>query len=129
MRRVYVDPSDFRAPFDAPGLMLSGLGESLVQNWKPGRQYLNISNFRAPYDNGYFQNNQLFGLGEFLASVKQEVASTEAAAQAASAPPPSAAESQADAEGKMLGNTLVILGIGLAVGVAAGYGIWKSGKK
>jgi hypothetical protein len=119
MRRVYVDPSDFRAPFDAAGLMLSGLGEALVKNWKPGRQYLNISNFRAPYDNGYFQNNQLFGLG---ADAVNEVVQTEAAAVAAKTGT-STDEVPSD---KALGNTLALMGIGLAVGVAVGYGLWKS---
>ena len=117
MRRVYVDPSDFRAPFDAAGLMLSGLGEALVKDWKPGRQYLNISNFRAPYDNGYFQNNQLFGLG---AAAVTEAAQTEQAAIAAKA-----GASEETPSDKQLGHTLVLMGIGLSVGVAVGFALWK----
>lgn len=125
VRRVYVDPSDFRAPFDSPNLTLTGLGEALVKNWKPGRSYYNISNFRAPYDQHYFQDNSLFGLGEFLAAVKGEVAATEATAKAAEVSVP-ATESSDSADGRTLGNTLALMGIGLAVGVSIGYGLWKN---
>jgi hypothetical protein len=42
----------------------SGLGE-----WPQGRSYWSTANFRAPYDHGYFQDNNLMGLG----SVKEEL--------------------------------------------------------
>lgn len=129
VRRVYVDPSDFRAPFDSPNLTLTGLGralgEALVGKWKPGRSYMNISNFRAPYDQYYFQDNSLFGLGEFLQSAQGEAAAVEATATAANTPA-SAPAPGSEVESKALGNTLAILGIGIAVGVAAGYGLWRN---
>lgn len=53
--RLYADVSDFRSPFQSPNLTLTGLGRA--------HSYREISNFRAPYDDGYFQNNTLFGLG------------------------------------------------------------------
>lgn len=31
--------------------------------WPAGRSYHDVSNYRAPYDSGYFQSNSLFGLG------------------------------------------------------------------
>lgn len=40
----------------APGV--SGLGK-----WPTGRSYWSTANFRAPYDEGYFQDNDLMGLG------------------------------------------------------------------
>ena len=52
-KRTYADTSNWRAPFDAA--VLSGLG--IVS-----RSYQDVSNFRAA-DDGYFQDNSLFGLG------------------------------------------------------------------
>lgn len=54
MKRVYADTSSFRAPFD--DAVLQGLGSVR-------RDYMSIANFRAGYDEGYFQDNTLFGLG------------------------------------------------------------------
>lgn len=62
VRRVYADVSDFRAPFSSPTLTLTGLGT--LGTTSPSRhQYIDISQYRQPYRQGYFQNNQLFGLG------------------------------------------------------------------
>lgn len=54
MKRVYASTADFRAPFDSA--VLSGMGAV-------SRHYMDVANFRAGYDNGYFQDNSLFGLG------------------------------------------------------------------
>jgi hypothetical protein len=54
VKRTYASTADFHAPFDSA--VLQGLGT--VQ-----RDYLSIANFRAGYDEGYFQDNSLFGLG------------------------------------------------------------------
>lgn len=59
MIRGYVDTSKFRGPYAAPGLMMSGLGSA----WPARRQMYDVSNFMAPYDEYYFQDNQLLGLG------------------------------------------------------------------
>lgn len=86
MKRVYADTSDFRAPFDSPNLSLSGSPDGLggdpryapapgypkgqvVTQWPRGRRYYDTSNFRAPYDDGYYQDNTLFGLGADPAQV------------------------------------------------------------
>lgn len=63
MRRLYVDTSDFRAPFDSPQLDLAGPKD----DFPTARRYYDVSNFRAPYDHrGYFQDNTLFGVGSEL---------------------------------------------------------------
>ncbi len=59
MRRVYTGIANFRAPYDDAGLTLTGLGA----DWPAGRSYHDVSNYLAPYDTGYFQDNALFGLG------------------------------------------------------------------
>jgi hypothetical protein len=59
MRRLYVDTSDFRAPFDSPQLDLAGPRDE----FPTARRYYDVSDFRAPYDRGYFQDNTLFGVG------------------------------------------------------------------
>lgn len=70
LARTYVSTADFRAPYDAvdfagaPGLGCgcsapppqAGLGALR-------REMYDISNFRAPYDGGYYQDNDLMGLG------------------------------------------------------------------
>lgn len=57
----YVDSSKMHAPYNSPQLDLSGLGH----DYPTTRQYLDISNFRAPYDHhSYYQDNTLFGLGK-----------------------------------------------------------------
>lgn len=68
MIRTYTDVSDFRAPFDSPNLSLSGtpLGDHEPlerRSWHSPRSYYDVSNFVAPYDDGFYQNNTLFGLG------------------------------------------------------------------
>jgi hypothetical protein len=61
--RQYISTADFNAPFDGAHY-LSGLGA-----WPTGRSYWSTANFRAPYDHGYFQDNNLMGLG----SVKEDM--------------------------------------------------------
>lgn len=34
-----------------------------MKQWRTGRSYYDTSNFLAPYDTGYFQRGDLFGLG------------------------------------------------------------------
>lgn len=57
---MYISTADFRAPFDP--VDFQGLGTTARRRWPPGRSYSDTGNFRAPYDNGYYQNNQLFGV-------------------------------------------------------------------
>lgn len=91
--RVYISTADFNAPYDGahylqgvgavqfnakegifgPGghgggifqTTVSGVGAapSEMQSWPKGRSYWSTANFRAPYDQGYFQDNDLMGLG------------------------------------------------------------------
>lgn len=58
-KRHYISVADFNAPFDGAHY-LQGLGD-----WPKGRSYWSTANFRAPYANGYFQDNNLMGLGSF----------------------------------------------------------------
>ncbi len=58
MKRVAVDVSNFRAPFDS--VPFAGLGQV---SWPPGRSYWNTSDFRAPYDKSALVNASLLGLG------------------------------------------------------------------
>lgn len=61
--RKYIDQSHFRTPFKSPNLTLTGLGtpDELLQAWPSGRGYFDVSRFRTPYRDGYFQDNSLFG--------------------------------------------------------------------
>lgn len=76
---MYISTADFRAPFDpvdfqglgavnltAERRRLAGLGAVNLtaerRRWPKRRSYWDTGNFRAPYDDGYFQNNQLFGV-------------------------------------------------------------------
>jgi hypothetical protein len=54
MARSYIDVSHFHAPFQ--GQVLQGLGGVQRSYWETGW-------FRAPYHQGYFQDNTLMGLG------------------------------------------------------------------
>lgn len=69
-RRSYVSVADWRAPFNSA--VVSGLGdeeslrfrpETYMTAWPRGRGYWDVSHYRAPYEDGYFQSNALFGLG------------------------------------------------------------------
>ena len=62
--RNYIDQSHFRTPFKSPNLTLTGLGtpDELLQAWPAGRGYVDVSRFRNPYRDGYFQDNSLFGV-------------------------------------------------------------------
>lgn len=63
MNQQYVSVANFNAPFNGAHY-LQGLG-----SWPAGRSYFSTANFRAPYDHGYFQDNNLMGLG----SLKEDV--------------------------------------------------------
>lgn len=84
-KRLYISTADFNAPYDGAHY-LSGLGSSgfnvkqgvfgpgghgggIFQTtvsglgaWPKGRSYWSTANFRAPYNAGYFQDNNLKGL-------------------------------------------------------------------
>lgn len=64
--RKYIDPSHYRTPFKSPNLTLTGLGtpDELLKAWPKGRAYFDVSRFRNPYRDGFFQDNSLFGLGK-----------------------------------------------------------------
>ena len=63
--RLYVSTAHFHAPFsEVPFAGLGGLGDDELykpNRWPPGRRYFDVSNFRAPYDEGYYQDNSLQG--------------------------------------------------------------------
>lgn len=59
MRRVYTNTAHFRAPLSP--VMFAGLGSAPA--WPAGRTYYDTSNFLRPYDEGYYQDNSLFGFG------------------------------------------------------------------
>lgn len=61
--RLYISVADQYAPFDGAHY-LQGLG-----SWPTGRSYWSTADFRAPYQNGYFQDNTLLGLG----SIKEDL--------------------------------------------------------
>lgn len=42
-----------------------------MQHWPRGRSYVDVSNFRAPYDKGYYQSGALQGLGALQAGLDQ----------------------------------------------------------
>lgn len=70
-KRFYISTADFNAPFDGAHY-LQGLGTHEVKPpspWPKGRSYWSIANFRAPYDQGYFQDNTLMGLGTYKEDV------------------------------------------------------------
>ena len=71
-RRLYISTSDFNSPFSSAHY-LSGLGNSNVPTWPKGRSYWSTANFRAPYANGYFQDNTLMGIKEDLSVVARQV--------------------------------------------------------
>jgi len=61
--RKYVSIAHNFAPFEG-AYYLSGLGDAGASNaWPKGRSYWGIQHFRAPYRAGYFQDNNLMGLG------------------------------------------------------------------
>jgi hypothetical protein len=84
--RLYISTADFNAPYDGahflqgvgavaydpkggvfgPGGHGGGIFQTTVSGlgaWPKGRSYWSTANFRAPYDQGYFQDNNLMGLG------------------------------------------------------------------
>jgi hypothetical protein len=62
MRHKYINTENFRAPYDASNLDLQGLGAS-NNGWPDVRSYVDVSQYRAPYRGGYFQDGTLTGLG------------------------------------------------------------------
>jgi hypothetical protein len=65
MRRIYASVAHAYAPFDEA--TLQGLGATnepgWFRQWPVGRSYQSVANFRAPYDDGYFQDGSMMGLG------------------------------------------------------------------
>lgn len=92
--RVYISTADFNAPYDGAHF-LSGLGgpaynvkegifgpgghgggifQTTVQGlgaWPKGRSYWSTANFRAPYNQGYFQDNNLMGIEDMKIVLRQ----------------------------------------------------------
>lgn len=58
VKRVHIDVSNFRAPFDS--VAFAGMGQT---EWPLRRSYWNTSDFRAPYDKPALINATLMGLG------------------------------------------------------------------
>ena len=64
-RRTYVEVANSYAPFTQAVLQGLGMTSRDRQGWPPGRSYVGIAHFRAPYDEfGYFQDGTLQGLGQ-----------------------------------------------------------------
>jgi hypothetical protein len=59
--RKYIDTSNFRAVLELPSIDLRG------NDWPEARSYFDVSQLRAPYHRGFYQDNQLCGLGEVVA--------------------------------------------------------------
>ena len=59
MKRLYTSTANFRAPYN--NVEFAGLGAA--PSWPSGRSYHSTANFMATQDEGYFQDNSLFGLG------------------------------------------------------------------
>jgi len=63
MRRIYASVAHAYAPFDEATLQgLGAVEPGWFRRWPAGRSYQSVANFRAPYDDGYFQDNTLMGL-------------------------------------------------------------------
>jgi hypothetical protein len=56
MLRKYQDTSNFHAVLDLPSIDLRG-------DWPDARSYFDTSQLRSPYKRGFYQDNQLRGLG------------------------------------------------------------------
>lgn len=67
MKRLYISVADQFAPFDGAHF-LSGLGA-----WPTGRSYWSTAHFRSPYDQGYYQDNNLSGFSEDVQVVLRQV--------------------------------------------------------
>lgn len=61
MNRIYTSTANFRAPYN--NVEFAGIGADAPPSWPAGRSYHSTANFMATQDDGYFQNNSLFGLG------------------------------------------------------------------
>lgn len=57
MKRKYVDPALFHSILKTTALDLRG------GDWPDARAYYDTSQVRSPYRGGFFQDNQLMGLG------------------------------------------------------------------
>lgn len=68
MKRQYISVADQFAPFDAA--YLSGLGAA---QFPVGRSYLSTAHFRSPYDQGYYQDNDLMGFATDARVVLRQV--------------------------------------------------------
>lgn len=77
MRRVYTDVSAFRAPFRSPNISFAGvdglgtLGSHAAydrNHWPTRRSYFDVSQYRQPYANGYYQSGALRGMDPLVSS-------------------------------------------------------------
>lgn len=116
MNRLYTSTANFRAPYN--NVEFAGLGNA--PTWPAGRSYHSTANFMATQDEGYFQDNSLFGLGAVAqrpitkSANPAEVARRYAAkVTAAAAAPPPAPEKKSSA----LIPVLAILAVAAAGGV------------
>jgi hypothetical protein len=64
MRRIYTDLSRFRSPLIGGPLTLTGLGAG----WPAGRSYYSTHRYLSPYQEGYFQSNDLSGATDIIGS-------------------------------------------------------------
>lgn len=132
MRRIYTSVANFRAPYN--NVEFAGLGDA--PTWPKGRTYWDTANFMATQDDGYFQDNSLFGLGTPPTLSNAQRASIEAArkanSEAASKAGAAAARDEAVARGLIpppssLTSYLWPVAIGAAIiGAAVAYRKFKS---
>ncbi len=128
MRRIYTSVANFRAPYN--NVEFAGLGDA--PTWPKGRTYWDTANFMATQDDGYFQNNSLFGLGLTDVQRANIEAARKASSEAASKAGAIAARAEAVARGLIpppssLTSYLWPVAIGAAIiGAAVAYRKFKS---
>lgn len=117
----YFSTADFHAPFDP--IPFQGLGATAVE-WPKGRAYFDVSNFRAPYDQGFYQRNALFGLGAVPSS--EALPPDFARFLATGAPMPAWKRDLGSAANQVPYWLYGLIGL---VGVASAYKMYKQWKK
>jgi hypothetical protein len=128
MRRIYTSVANFRAPYN--NVEFAGLGDAPA--WPKGRTYWDTANFMATQDDGYFQDNSLFGLGLTDAQRANIEAARKASSEMASRAGAAAAKAEAVARGLIpppssLTSYLWPVAIGAAIiGAAVAYRKFKS---
>ncbi len=128
MRRIYTSVANFRAPYN--NVEFAGLGDAPA--WPNGRSYWDTANFMATQDDGYFQNNSLFGLGLTDSQRASIEAARKASSEAASKAGAAAAKAEAVARGLIpapssLTSYLWPVAVGAAlIGAAVVYRKFKS---